>query len=52
MINRLQTIDKHQLGKCNVTEGNRAFLEESICHLSIDELVYQITDAFFRIFIQ
>ena len=52
MINRLQTFDEHHLGEGDVTEGDRALLEEAICHLTVDELVDQGADALLRVFLE
>mgnify|MGYP006956034211 CR=1 FL=1 len=52
MINRLEAFDEHHLGEGDVTEGDRAFLEVTICHLTVDELVDQGADALLRVFLE
>ena len=49
MVDGLQLLDQHRLGIGDVAEGDGALLEVSLCHLSIDEAVYQFSDALLRI---
>ena len=52
MVNSLESFDEYLLSESNVSERDRALLEETICHLSVDELIDEVTDAFFCIFVQ
>ena len=52
MVNSLESFDEYLLSESDVSERDRALLEETICHLSVDELIDEVTDAFFCIFVQ
>ena len=52
MIDGLEAFCQYELGECNVAEGDRALLEETFCHLPINEFVYQVADALFCVFIE
>ena len=49
MVNGLESFDEYLLSESDVSERDRALLEETICHLSVDELIDEVTDAFFCI---
>lgn len=52
MIDGLESLSQYKLGEGDVAEGDRTFLEEALCHLSVDEFVYQVADALFCVFIE
>ena len=49
MVYSLQLLLEYVLHGGNILEGDGAFLEIAFCHLRIDNLVYQVADALFRI---
>ena len=50
MVYSLQLLLEYVLHGGNILEGDGAFLEIAFCHLRIDNLLYQVADALFRIF--
>ena len=52
MVYSLQLLLEYVLPGGNILEGDGPFLEIALCHLRIDNLVYPIADALFRIFEQ
>ena len=52
MVNSLESFDEYLFSESDVSERDRALLEETICHLSVDELIDEVTDAFFCILVQ
>ena len=50
MVYSLQLLLEYVLHGGDILEGDGAFLEIAFCHLRIDNLVYQVADALFRIF--
>ena len=52
VIDRLQSVDKNNFCLRDVSECDRTFSEETICHLTVNQLVYKIGDALLCIFFQ
>ena len=52
MVNSLESFDEYLFSERNVAERDRALLEETICHLSVDEFIDEVADAFFSIFVK
>ena len=45
MIDGLQLLDEYRLGILDVAEVDGALAEETVVHLTVDQLVYQVADA-------
>lgn len=52
VVDGFQSFDEYRLGQGYVAEGDRTLLEETVCHLAIDELVDQARDALLGIFLE
>ena len=49
VINRLETLDEHELGEGDVAEGDRTLLEESLVDIAVDDAVDERRDALLRV---
>ena len=49
VINRLETLDEHELGEGEVAEGDRTLLEEALVDIAVDDAVDERRDALLRV---
>ena len=52
MVDALQPVDEHLFGHGDVTEGDGAFAEKSLLHLSVNQLVDHFADGLVGILIK
>lgn len=52
VVDGFQSFDEYRLGQGNVAEGDRTLPEESVCHLTVYQLVGKRADTLLSVFIE
>ena len=52
VVDGFQSFDEYRLGQGYVAEGDRTLPEESVCHLTVYQLVGERADTLFCVFIE
>lgn len=52
VVDGFQSLDEYRLGQGNVAEGDRTLPEESVCHLTVYQLVGERADTLLCVFIE
>ncbi len=52
VVDGFQSLYEHLLGKGYVVEGDGTFLEVTLCHVVVDNPIYECSDVLFGIFRQ
>lgn len=52
VVDGFQSFDEHRLGQGYVAEGDRALPEETVCHLTVYQLVGERADTLLCVFIE
>ena len=52
VVDGFQSFDEYRLGQGNVAEGDRTLPEESVCHLTVYQLVGERADTLLCVFIE
>ena len=52
VVDGFQSLDEYRLGQGYVAEGDRTLPEESVCHLTVYQLVGERADALLGIFLE